>query len=189
MPRSRIRKKGDVSIVLCGEAGQGVQTVERILVHVLKRSHFHVFATKEYMSRVRGGSNSTEIRVSSKRASAYVDKMDILVPFHEAAIDHVQKRISDQTVVLADSRSIPEESCAPACHFVGIPFLQIAEEIGSRIYLNIVAASVVLGLFPVELALILEFIHKYFSRKGEEIIQKNLDAVRRGYKIGRDTCF
>lgn len=184
MNENRISKKEDVSIVLCGEAGQGIQTVERIMVQVLKRSHFHVFATKEYMSRVRGGANSTEIRVSEKRVSAYVDKIDILIPFHAGAIDHVRKRISDRTVVLADSRSMPEDSCAPACHFVSIPFLQVAEEIGDRIYLNIVAASVVLGLIQVDLETILEFIRQYFSRKGEEIIQKNLEAVRRGYEIG-----
>lgn len=181
-----MKKKDDISIVLCGEAGQGVQTVERILVHVLKRSHFHVFATKEYMSRVRGGSNSTEIRVSSKRVSAYVDKMDILVPFHAGAIDHVRKRISSQTMILADPQIVPENSCDAACERVNIPLVQIAEEIGSRIYLNIIAASVILGLFQIDSEFISEFIRQHFSRKGEEIIQKNLEAVQRGYEIGRD---
>ena len=51
----------DVSIVLCGEAGQGIQTVETILVKAIKKSGYNVFSTKEYMSRVRGGENSTEI--------------------------------------------------------------------------------------------------------------------------------
>ena len=176
----------DIAIVLCGEAGQGVQTVERILVHVLKHSHFHVFATKEYMSRVRGGSNSTEIRVSSKRARAYVDKMNILIPFHPGAIDHVRNRISSQTMVLADPKFVSEDSCAPACQFVHIPLVQIAEEIGSLIYLNIVAASVVLGMFQIDLEFLSEIIRQYFSRKGEEIVQKNLEAVRRGHEIGRD---
>ena len=65
-------KKDDLSIVLCGEAGQGIQTVEQILTQVLKLSGFNVFATKEYMSRVRGGTNSTEIRISSHRISSFV---------------------------------------------------------------------------------------------------------------------
>ena len=181
-----MNKKDDISIVLCGEAGQGVQTVERILVQVLKRSHFHVFATKEYMSRVRGGSNSTEIRVSSKRARAYVDKMDILVPFHAGAIDHVRKRISPKTMIFADPQIVPESSPTLACERMNIPFLRIAEELGSRLYLNIIAASVVLGIFQIDLEFISEFIRQYFSRKGEEIIQKNLEAVRRGHEIGRD---
>jgi 2-oxoglutarate ferredoxin oxidoreductase subunit alpha len=186
MGQQPISKKRDISIVLCGEAGQGIQTVERVLVHVLKASRFHVFATKEYMSRVRGGANSTEIRVSAKRVSAYVDQMDILVPFHGGAIDHLKKRISDRTVVLADSRSVPEDSCAPACHFIDIPFLKVAEEIGGRIYLNVVAAGVILGLFQIDAESIAEFMRRFFAGKGNAIIGKNLDAVRKGVEIGKD---
>jgi 2-oxoglutarate ferredoxin oxidoreductase subunit alpha len=76
----------DLSIVLCGEAGQGIQTVEFVLTRVLKRSGFHVFATKEYMSRVRGGLNSTEIRVASRRVAAHVDRFDIIIPLGARAI-------------------------------------------------------------------------------------------------------
>jgi 2-oxoglutarate ferredoxin oxidoreductase subunit alpha len=46
--------KDYVSIVLAGEAGQGIQTVEYILTRVLKLSGYNVFASKEYMSRIRG---------------------------------------------------------------------------------------------------------------------------------------
>ena len=186
MGQSRMNEKKDVSIVLCGEAGQGIQTVERILLHALKGSHFHVFATKEYMSRVRGGANSTEIRVSAKRVSAYVEKIDILVPFHGGAIDHVRKRITGRTVVLADTRSVPEDACAPACHFIDIPFLKMAEEIGGRIYVNAVAAGVVLGMFPVDTKTITDFIRWYFAGKGKEVITRNLEAVRKGLEIGND---
>ena len=42
----------DVSIVLCGEVGQGIQTVEYVLTRILKLSGYNVFATKEYMSRI-----------------------------------------------------------------------------------------------------------------------------------------
>ena len=66
-------QKTDVSIVLCGQAGQGIQTVEKILVRCLKQSGYHVYATKEYMSRVRGGSNSIQIRVGKNRIKAPVN--------------------------------------------------------------------------------------------------------------------
>jgi 2-oxoglutarate ferredoxin oxidoreductase subunit alpha len=115
-----------------------------------------------------------------------MDKVDILIPFHPGAIDHVRNRISSQTMVLADPKVVSEDSCAPACQFVHIPLVQIAEEIGSLIYLNIVAASVVLGMFQIDLEFLSEIIRQYFSLKGEEIVQKNLEAVRRGHEIGRD---
>src|SRR4030042_5521229 len=70
----------DVSIVLCGEAGMGIQTVENVLTRMLKGAGYNVFATKEYMSRVRGGNNSTQIRVSSLPVLAFVNRTDVLVP-------------------------------------------------------------------------------------------------------------
>ena len=66
---STLQKKDDISIVLCGQAGQGIQTVEYLLTRIFKLAGYNVFATKEYMSRVRGGLNSTQLRVSSGEAS------------------------------------------------------------------------------------------------------------------------
>jgi 2-oxoglutarate ferredoxin oxidoreductase subunit alpha len=86
--------KEDVSIVICGEAGQGIQTVESILVQAIKMGGYHVFSSKEYMSRVRGGENSTEIRISSQRLTSYVERIDILLALSEGAIDHLNQRIT-----------------------------------------------------------------------------------------------
>lgn len=86
----------DVSIVLSGEAGQGIQTVENVLTRVLKDSGFHVFATKEYMSRVRGGNNTTEIRVSSRRVRSFVDRIDVLIPLGKGATERLKNRITEK---------------------------------------------------------------------------------------------
>lgn len=179
-------KRKDVSIVLCGQAGQGIQTVEKILVHSLKLSGFHVFATKEYMSRVRGGMNSTEIRVSSKRVSAYTERIDILVPFHKDALSHLNTRISPSTHILADKNlmdSWPEKKYKS---HIDIPFIDLASEIGGKIYQNILAAGVILGLFSVEKNDLFDFIRKMFSQKGAVIVQKDTAAVAKGYELGKD---
>ena len=95
---SEVKSRPDISLVLCGEAGQGIQTVEAILVQVIKLGGIHVFSTKEYMSRVRGGENSTEIRISPKRVASYVDRIDILAALSKGAINHLKGRISDEKV-------------------------------------------------------------------------------------------
>ena len=97
-----LSKKEDISLVLCGEAGQGIQTVETILAQAIKKSGYNIFSTKEYMSRVRGGQNSTEIRVSSQRVASYVNRIDILLALSSGAIIHLQDRISENTVILGD---------------------------------------------------------------------------------------
>jgi len=180
----RAQKKDEVSVVLCGEAGQGIQTVEQILARCLKLSGFHVFATKEYMSRVRGGSNSTEIRISSKRVSAYLDRMDLLIPFHKGTLEHVEKRVSPETIVLADRDIIYKDSPLQVGKYIDIPFSKIAADIGGRIYVNIVAVGVILGIFGVDQNILTNFIKDFFSKKSEDMIQRNIEALKKGYEIG-----
>lgn len=177
-------KNHDFSLVLCGQAGQGIQTVEQILVHVLKLCGFHVYATKEYMSRVRGGMNSTEIRIAETNIGAYVDRIDILIPFHPGAFFHLEKRITPETVVIGDKKNICKDCPSYVKHFVDVPFEDIAKDIGGRIYINTLSAAVILGMFQASREVAENFIKTVFSKKDEKIFQNNLKAIQRGYAIG-----
>ncbi len=174
------------SIVLCGQAGMGIQTVEYILTRILKLAGYNVFATKEYMSRIRGGTNSTEIRVSSSLVRAVVNRIDILIPLDEDAIQHVQKRISSETIILAETENIGEVSDQCGCICFEVPFTKIAADIGDKIYSNIVAVGVVAGLWRIDLQLINSYIKEYFSKKSGDIVHKNLEAAKAGHKLGCD---
>jgi len=92
----------ELSIVICGQAGQGIKTVESLLTGIMKQSGLHVFSSKEFMSRIRGGMNSTSIRVSSGRVRGFVEKMDILIPLDPGGIEHVRERISTDTLIIGD---------------------------------------------------------------------------------------
>ena len=175
------RFKDEVSIVLCGEAGQGIQTVEHILTQTLKLSGYHVFSTEEYMSRIRGGSNSTLIRVSSNRVSAPVDRIDLLIPFSPGAISHVQKRISPRTILLGEKKIYGNEYQGERA--IDVPLSKIASEIGGPIYSNTVAAALLAGLLKVEREVLDRYLRYHFSGKDESTIRKNLEAARRGYEV------
>ena len=120
--------KEEVSIVLSGEAGQGIQTIESLLTYILKREGYYVFATKEYMSRIRGGSNSTEIRVSSRPVNSFVEKIDILIPLSKNSVTHLGKRVSDNTFIVADNESLKLEMD----NLIDVPLLKIANDLGTR---------------------------------------------------------
>ncbi len=170
----------EVSIVLCGEAGQGIQTVEHILTQTLKLSGYHTFSSQEYMSRIRGGSNSTLIRISSNRVAAPVDRMDIFVPFSPGAGRHVQKRISPQTILLGEKNVFETEYHGNRA--IDVPLSSMAQEVGGRIYLNTIAVGLLAGLFRVDKDFLSKYLKGYFSGKDEQTIQKNLQAMARGYE-------
>ena len=175
--------KEDVSIVLCGEAGQGIQTVEEILVQAVKLGGYNVFSSKEYMSRIRGGENSTEIRVSSNRVVTYVNRIDILIAISRGAIDHLKDRISDDTIIIGDEDTLKDVEMPS---LIKIPFLKTAKSIGGPIFANIIAAGALSRILNIDKETFDECINAMFGRKGEKILQGDLKAGEEGYKVGED---
>ncbi|MDN5343397.1 MULTISPECIES: 2-oxoacid:acceptor oxidoreductase subunit alpha [Oceanotoga] len=173
--------KDDVSIVLSGEAGQGIQTIEKILTKILKEEGFNVFATKEYMSRIRGGSNSTEIRVGSDTVRTHINKIDLLLPLTKKSVDHLENRIDTETIIIAEKETLNLDNK----NLIDIPIFKIANEIGSKIYSNIVAVGFVLSLFGIEKEQLKKHMENYFAKKSKDIIQKNIQAIEKGYDEGK----
>jgi 2-oxoglutarate ferredoxin oxidoreductase subunit alpha len=54
----------EMNVLVAGEAGQGAFSVELELTETLSRLNCRFFATKHYMSRVRGGHNTHMIRIA-----------------------------------------------------------------------------------------------------------------------------
>lgn len=173
------RIKEELSVVLCGEAGQGIQTVESLLTRLCKSSGYNVFATKELMSRIRGGMNSTTIRIASHKVSAPVNRMDILIPLTKNAIEHVKQRISEKTIIFLDQGKMETSYL-----HIEMPFSKIASELGSKIYANIVAIGALSGLLNIEQDLLSNILTERFHEKGEKVIQNNIKAASAGYKMG-----
>jgi 2-oxoglutarate/2-oxoacid ferredoxin oxidoreductase subunit alpha len=173
----------DVSIVLCGEAGQGIQTVENLLTPILNLSGYNVFSTKEYMSRIRGGSNSTEIRVSSRRVRAYVDRIDLLIPLDKDAIPHLGGRITADTVIVGEKDALSTDR-----KVIDAPFSKAAAEVGGPIYANTVAVGLISRLFSVDTAISEAYVRRHFAKKPSDVAENNVQALRRGYAIGGDVA-
>ncbi len=174
----------DVSIVLCGQAGAGVQTVEHLLVHLLKAAGYYVYATKEYMSRVRGGLNSTTLRIGSAAVRGNIERIDLLIALNKGAVRHVHKRLSDKTILLRDTAILDKDESPSTLRCIDTPLTQLAQKIGNKIYSNIVAVGLVGSLFGVDKALMAAFIQKRFATKDKTILAENLRALDAGVKLG-----
>ena len=171
----------DISIVICGEAGQGIQTVEKILTSILKLSGYYIFSTTEFMSRIRGGSNSTLIRISDVPVNSFVEKTDILIPLDSKAFDHVKWRTDKDTILLGREEFIQEKSKRT----FEVRFAELAEEAGSKLYANTVTVGLISGMLKVNFSVIEKVIKDFFRRKDEKIIRGNIEAGRKGYEKGK----
>jgi len=144
--RENMNLEKEVSIVLGGAAGQGIQTIEESLTKILKLSGYNVFATKEYMSRVRGGINTTEIVISSEKQRSFLKRIDLLVTFKKGVLNHLKDRISDETIILGEKENIDEEFLNNK-NIIDIPIQEISKNIGNILFSNTVGSGIILGIF------------------------------------------
>ncbi|MEW6334629.1 MAG: 2-oxoacid:acceptor oxidoreductase family protein, partial [Thermodesulfobacteriota bacterium] len=74
----------EMNVLIGGEAGQGAFSVELELTEILSRLNIRFFATKHYMSRVRGGHNYHMVRIADHPVHALLGgKWDMVVALDE----------------------------------------------------------------------------------------------------------
>ncbi|MBN2040389.1 MAG: 2-oxoacid:acceptor oxidoreductase subunit alpha [Spirochaetes bacterium] len=177
-----IQLNNDMSIVISGEAGQGLQSIEQIMSNLAISSGYNVFTYSEFMSRIRGGNNSTEIRISSKRITSYVDRIDIFIPMCKGAMFRFKGRIAKETIIIGDVSHI-DEMYKDAYRIIYIPLLKIMKELGGNTYINSLIIGFISNLLGSTFDSAIKTIEKRFKNFGEEIINNNMEAVKTGFEL------
>ncbi|TXT18192.1 MAG: 2-oxoglutarate ferredoxin oxidoreductase subunit alpha [Erysipelotrichaceae bacterium] len=173
--------RDSITIVLSGEAGQGLQTVEEFLVETLTQEAY-VFSSKEVMSRVRGGNNSVEIRISDHPIQALRYTIDYLFLFNDHAFDRLSPRIKKDTVIYGEApflKSVPTKFKTKE-----VAFLDLAKQAGNRLYENTAMFGYIAGMIDASSDNAKALITKRFTKRGEDIVSGNIKAFDLGYALG-----
>ena len=103
--------------------------------------------------------------------------MDILACLNEETYQLHRRRVKEGGWVLG---AVGNEREAHFQHFLPLNFEKIAEGVGTKIFANIVAVGAILGILGLDLESADSYLEEIFARKGEEIVEKNKQALRRG---------
>ncbi len=179
------QKSNDFTIVIAGQAGQGIESIASVLTHVFKKQDFNIYVAKDVMSRVRGGMNSITVRVSGERSDAFRSHIDYFVPLDPRAHSHYKNRLNEKTLIIG----VAAGDDFKAENMSTVNFVQLAHEIGNRIYANTVAAGTILGLFDLDADIARRYMQTFFRRKGEQVVSENIAAIEKGLKIGKHIAF
>lgn len=170
----------DLNWAVGGEAGDGIDSTGKIFAQALSRAGRHVFTSKDFASRIRGGYTAYKIRTSVDELNSVVDRLDILVALTQRTIDENVDELHEDSVVIYDGErswdaEVPEEQIP-----LDVPLKSLAEDAGGAIMQNVVAlgAACEVANFPIEhLDSALE---KRFGDKGQKLVDNNQEAARKG---------
>ena len=177
----------DYSVKIGGEAGQGIQTIGDTLSRIFSRAGLHVFTNQDYESRIRGGHNFYQIRLSDRPVGALRDAIDIIVALDRESITRHAKELTDSGRLMYDSESLKGKHDGPS--FLDIPFTSLAiRHGGEKIMANTVATGAVLGMLGMNIDILLDLIKETFEKKGEAIVTANRSAAVAGYDSAVKGC-
>ncbi|TDO94411.1 2-oxoglutarate ferredoxin oxidoreductase subunit alpha [Halanaerobium saccharolyticum] len=162
----------DFNIVIAGEAGQGLKTVEAMLTKTFSRHGYYLFSTKDYMSRVRGGHNFMQIRISDQKLEGPDEGIDLLLALNEESVEIHSPQMNEDGTILSEVESDKDE-------MVYLDAKGIAKEVNPRAVNTVFvgAAFKIMGL-PTDQAE--EAVKEHFAKK-EEVVDDNLDLLKKGY--------
>ncbi len=175
----------ELTIKIAGEAGQGMQTIGGALCNTFKDAGFYLFANQDYMSRIRGGNNFYQIRISDKPLYTLRQNFDIMVALDGPSVGIHRKDMSKNGVIILDKKRFPITEDNPS--FFDIPMYTIAREVGgNEIFVNSVACGFLAEMTGIDFRYVDDVLKAAFVDKGEDIIKRNRETAQAGYDFAKD---
>ncbi len=172
----------DLNWAIGGEAGDGIDSTGKIFAQALSRAGRHVYTSKDFASRIRGGYTAYKVRTAVDRVESVVDRLDVLIALTERTIDENMDELHEGSVIIYDGERTSMQDVEIPEGMIGldVPLKGLAEDAGGAIMRNVVAlgAACEVASFPIEnLDASLE---KRFANKGTAIVENNKKAARLG---------
>ncbi|MUV86582.1 2-oxoacid:acceptor oxidoreductase subunit alpha [Natronomonas sp. CBA1123] len=172
----------DLNWAVGGEAGDGIDSTGKIFAQALSRAGRHVFTSKDFASRIRGGYTAYKVRTSVDRVESVVDRLDILIALTERTVNENLDELHEDSVIIYDGeRTMMKDFEAPGeMTGLDVPLKRLAEDAGGAIMRNIVALGAACEVTGFNIEYLDESLEKRFGGKGEAIVENNKKAARLG---------
>lgn len=181
----------ELKIKISGEAGDGILTTGEILMGAAARLGYYSSTFKSFPSTIRGGYSQTLVTISEEKIISPISQFDILFLTSATAFEYNKPPQSNKVSLFIES-SIAENSLfnpkidqwKQAGHKVQkLHIDKTARGISTN---NSIKSAVTLAylsaLLRIPAELIRNLIIGRFQKKGKEIVEKNLAALKEGFR-------
>nr|WP_263313442.1 2-oxoacid:acceptor oxidoreductase subunit alpha [Mammaliicoccus sp. Marseille-Q6498] len=175
--------KSQISWKVGGQQGEGIESTGEIFATAMNRQGYYLYGYRHFSSRIKGGHTNNKIRVSSTPIRAISDDLDILIAFDQETIDVNYDEMREGSIIIADAKAKPENPEDSKAQLVSLPFTSIAKELGTALMKNMVAVGATCAVMDLDIKIFESLIHDLFSRKGEKVVDLNVQALNEGYRL------
>ena len=147
----------DVSILIGGFGGQGVQTLGKLLAYAGNDAGLEVTFLPSYGGEMRGGTSNCTVVLSDKRIGApHRDNYNMVIAMNIPSFQKFEETVKAGGTLFVNSSLIPEHSARTDITEVSIPLNELVQKVDSAQSLNIIMYGFLVaytGIIPQGVAL------------------------------------
>ncbi len=167
-----------------GEAGFGIISSGTMLCRAFSRLGYHVLATNEYPSLIRGGHNVITVRIATEKFEALNKDVHILVALNKETVDLHKGELSEGDLVVFDPKDYewkPTDFSTPV-KLISLPLNKIlTEQKGEPVMRNTIALGATIALLGADFSSLEQVIRDQFKKKSADVIDQNTKIAKAGY--------
>lgn len=179
--------KTDLVVRFAGEAG--VVTSAESLAATAAQAGYHVQTYATFPSQILGGPVHTQVHISTTPTLSDGDDVDVLVAFSEDGFNNHKGDLVPEGVIIYNSGEFDPPGDSQS---FGLPFDEIAKEVGNARASNMVVLGAIAPLANFPLEALKAYVTKRFTRGrpgDEQIVEANSKALDRGAEAARKSGF
>ena len=169
------------AIGIGGAAGQGVATPGDIFAKIFSRRGLHLNAYNAYQSIIRGGHTFLTIRTGPEKVTNMGDRVDLLIPLNQDAMDRHLGLLSDGAACLYNSETIKPGIAAQGVQLCPLPVSKLADVTRNKVAQNTLAVGAGLSMMGIGFQALEQVLSEQFKKKGEAVVSENIGIARAGY--------
>ena len=175
-----------------GEAGFGIMASGTMLCRTFSRAGYHVMATNDYPSLIRGGHNFITVRIATEEFASMNRDVHILVALNYESVEKHKEELMDGSLVIFDPKDgeWKEGDFQKKVKLLPVPFREIVGKFtADPVMRNTVALGVTVALLGAPFERLSSVITDQFKKKGEEVVKQNLTIAKAGYDFPSEKSF
>ena len=169
-------------IMIAGFGGQGVLFAGQILAYAAMDLGKEVTWIPSYGPEMRGGTaNCTVVIADEEIGSPLVKHPPLAVALNLPSFDKCEESLASGGTLIVNQSMVDRKAKRDDIQVIFVPCNEIAEEIGSKKLLNMVAIGALLTALPeISLQDIEKALDTHLPARHKHLLPKNFEALRRG---------
>ena len=181
----------DMTIVIGGDAGQGVESTGAGFCKALTRAGLHVFSVQDKASRIRGGHSYYAIKTCDRPITSWTEPVQLIVALTAETVTIHRSKLVAGGAVLYDAEMTLDPAIMQSddVTWIPVPLNRIARETGaSKIMANTAALGAVFALTHLDMKYLDSVIRDDCTRGSQSASDKNIEVARAAHDFVTSSC-